>query len=169
VKGKSTMANDVYLQLDGIKGESTESKHKDWVEVFSYEHKITQPASASSRSNQKGNDATSKHGELFVLKTHDLASAKLFDACCTGKYLKTAVLEKTISVGASKAVLLQIKLENAIVSTFELLYDEKMEHQVERVGLSYGTIKFTYTQTKSDGSAGGNVAAAYSLQEGKAM
>jgi type VI secretion system secreted protein Hcp len=168
-KGKSTMANDIYLQLDGIKGESTESKHKDWVEVFHYEHKITQPASAAARSNQGGSGGTSQHNEFFVLKSHDLASAKLFDACCTGKYLKTVALEKTIAVGASKAVQLSIKFENVIVSTFELQYDEKNEHQIERVGLNYGTIKFTYTQTKSDGSAGGNVAAGFSVQEGKAM
>ena len=27
------MAIDAYLQIDGIKGESTDDKHKDWIEV----------------------------------------------------------------------------------------------------------------------------------------
>lgn len=27
------MATDVYLQIDGIKGESQDDKHKDWIEV----------------------------------------------------------------------------------------------------------------------------------------
>ena len=29
------MAIDVYLQIDGIKGESTDSVHKDWIECSS--------------------------------------------------------------------------------------------------------------------------------------
>ncbi|WP_442784145.1 type VI secretion system tube protein Hcp, partial [Collimonas fungivorans] len=29
------MAIDVYLQIDGIKGESTDSAHKDWIECKS--------------------------------------------------------------------------------------------------------------------------------------
>ena len=27
------MAIDVYLQIDGIKGESQDDKHKDWIEI----------------------------------------------------------------------------------------------------------------------------------------
>jgi type VI secretion system secreted protein Hcp len=29
------MAIDVYLQIDGIKGESQDDKHKDWIECAS--------------------------------------------------------------------------------------------------------------------------------------
>jgi type VI secretion system secreted protein Hcp len=31
------MANDVYLQIEGIKGESTDDKHKEWIEVVRHE------------------------------------------------------------------------------------------------------------------------------------
>lgn len=27
------MASDVYLQIEGVKGESTDDKHKDWIEL----------------------------------------------------------------------------------------------------------------------------------------
>jgi hypothetical protein len=27
-------ATDVYLNIDGIKGESTDDKHKDWIEIL---------------------------------------------------------------------------------------------------------------------------------------
>ncbi len=33
---------DAYLQIDGIKGESQEDKHKDWIEVLSFSHNVTQ-------------------------------------------------------------------------------------------------------------------------------
>ena len=31
-------AFDGYLSIDGIKGESQESNHKDWIEILSYNH-----------------------------------------------------------------------------------------------------------------------------------
>jgi type VI secretion system secreted protein Hcp len=31
------MALDAYLQIEGIKGESTDDKHKDWIEVVRHE------------------------------------------------------------------------------------------------------------------------------------
>ena len=37
------MASDSYLQIDGLKGESTDSAHKDWIEILSHQHTITQP------------------------------------------------------------------------------------------------------------------------------
>lgn len=37
------MAIDVYLQIDGIKGESTDDKHKDWIECLSVHWGIVQP------------------------------------------------------------------------------------------------------------------------------
>ena len=43
------MAIDVYLQIDGIKGESADDKHRDWIECSSVHWGISQPKSATSR------------------------------------------------------------------------------------------------------------------------
>ena len=37
------MANDVYLQIEGIKGESTDDKHKEWIEVSHVMAGVHQP------------------------------------------------------------------------------------------------------------------------------
>jgi len=38
------MAGDCFLKIDGIPGESTDDKHKDWIEVMSYSHGVSQMA-----------------------------------------------------------------------------------------------------------------------------
>lgn len=43
------MALDVYLQIDGIKGESMDDRHKDWIEVSGVHWAIHQPRSATDR------------------------------------------------------------------------------------------------------------------------
>ena len=42
------MAIDVYLQIDGIKGESTDNSHKDWIECKSVQWEVLQPKSATA-------------------------------------------------------------------------------------------------------------------------
>ena len=42
------MAIDVYLQIDGIKGESQDDRHKDWIECTSVNWGVSQPRSATA-------------------------------------------------------------------------------------------------------------------------
>ena len=42
------MASDYVLKIDGIKGESTDSKHKDEIEIESFSWGATQPGSFAS-------------------------------------------------------------------------------------------------------------------------
>ena len=34
-------AYDAFLKIDGIPGESTDDKHKDWIEILSFNHSTT--------------------------------------------------------------------------------------------------------------------------------
>ena len=54
------MAIDVYLQIDGIKGESTDDRHKDWIECQSVQWDVAQPKSATASTG--GRD----HAGFFV-------------------------------------------------------------------------------------------------------
>lgn len=44
------MAFDAFLKIDGIPGESTDDKHKEWIEIASYRQGVSQPASATASS-----------------------------------------------------------------------------------------------------------------------
>lgn len=42
------MALDVYLQIDGIKGESADSGHQGWIELTSVHWGVSQPKSPTA-------------------------------------------------------------------------------------------------------------------------
>jgi type VI secretion system secreted protein Hcp len=42
------MAIDAYLQIDGIKGESQDDAHKEWIEVTGVHWGVHQPRSATA-------------------------------------------------------------------------------------------------------------------------
>lgn len=41
------MALDAYLHIEGIKGESADDKHKDWIEVFGVTGSVHQPRASA--------------------------------------------------------------------------------------------------------------------------
>jgi polygalacturonase len=77
------MAFDAFLKIDGIPGESTDDKHKDWIEILSYSFDIDQPSSATDSSAGGGNLAAPRliqvtGGNNFVLYQVTLKNAPKF-------------------------------------------------------------------------------------------
>ena len=42
------MAFDAFIKIDGIPGESTDDKHKDWMEISTFSWGASQPASGTA-------------------------------------------------------------------------------------------------------------------------
>jgi len=163
------MAFDAFMKVDGIPGESTDSAHKDWIEVLNYNHEITQPASASASTAGGGTTERCQHADLTVVHYLDKASPKLAEACCKGTHIKEVIIE-LCRAGGDKVKYMEIKMEKAIVSNVRPVGDPKGADgfPIESVSFNYGTISWTYTQQKrDDGSGGGQVASGWSLIENK--
>ena len=171
------MVHDSFLQIDGVKGESTDSGHKDWIEILSYSHAITQPASATAGSAGGGTIGRCKHDDFVITKYVDLASPKLYELCCSGKHISKVVIELMRASGDSPVKYMAIEMDQVVISKVNPVSaprnansDGKASEDLptESISFNYGIIKWTYTQQKrADGSKGGNVTGGWSLVEGK--
>ena len=161
---------DCYLQIDGIKGESGEDQHKDWIEVLSFNHQIRQKTSSTRSSSGGATTGASEHGDIYISKFVDIASPKLFEACSTGKHFAKAAIQFLRQSGGSKVKYLEIKIEEILISS--IVSDGHKsgdELQTETIGLNYGKIEWVYTaQKRKDGSGGGNTTAKYDVMAAKA-
>ena len=79
------MAIDVYLQIDGIKGESTDDKHKDWIECVTLRWGILQPRSATASTGGGHTAERADLKEVSFQKMADLSSPILMQHCAMGK------------------------------------------------------------------------------------
>src|SRR5205823_9814200 len=70
----ATMAIDVYLQIDGIKGESQDDKHKDWIEVTGVHWGIHQPRSATASTGGGHTAERVEMSDISFSKLADLSS-----------------------------------------------------------------------------------------------
>jgi type VI secretion system secreted protein Hcp len=166
-KQEKTMATDSYLQVAGVKGESTDSEHKDWIEILSYEHTITQPASATANSTG-GTTGRCKHEPFVISKYVDLASPLLYQLCCSGKHVDKVVLELMRSSGDSRVKYLAVEMDQVVIAKVAPSSSKADDLPTESISFDYGVIKWTYTQQKRDkGAKGGNVAGGWSLLENK--
>jgi hypothetical protein len=79
------MALDVYLQIDGIKGESADSTHQGWIELTSATWGVKQPKSATASTGGGHTAERCEHQTLAVTKLADLASPLLMMYSSMGK------------------------------------------------------------------------------------
>jgi type VI secretion system secreted protein Hcp len=173
---------DAYLNLDGVKGEALDDKHKDWIELAGFGHQMTQPVSQTVSSAGGAATGRTQHGDFQIHKYLDAASPKLYEAVSNGKHFSKAKIE-VCRAGGSQVKFLEINLEEVMVSQVHITSatigpgavkpastapTSNNDLPTEAVSLNYGKIEWVYTQQKrKDGSGGGNVSAKYDLTAGK--
>ncbi len=161
------MAFDAFLKIDGIPGESTDDKHKDWIEVTSFNQTMQQPASATASSAGGATAERVDFGTFDITHLLDKASAKIYEACASGKHIKDVTLE-LCRAGGDKTKYMEVKLEQVIISRVTSQGSAGDSFPTETVCFSYGKIKWTYSQQKrADGTGGGNVNAGWDLTTNK--
>ena len=110
------MPFDAFLKIGTIPGESTDDKHKDWIEILSFHWGVSQAAGGTT-------SGTGGHGGQRVdvtpfsfVHTVDKASPKLFLACCTGEPIADVTLEVCKASG-DKIKYMEYKLSDVMVSS----------------------------------------------------
>lgn len=161
------MAIDVYLQIDGIKGESMDDKHKDWIECTAVSWGVTQPRSATASTGGGHTAERCEHQEIALTKLADLASPILLQTCSAGKTIPKAKLEFMRADGQGERIkYFEIELENVLIGGISPSVSEGTIIQ-EQVGLKFSKIKWKYTQQKVTGGAGGNTSGGWDLAANK--
>jgi type VI secretion system secreted protein Hcp len=137
------MSFDTYIQLEPIKGESTDEKHKSWIEVFSFSHSVSQHGSGAVSGGSSRVAGKVDVQDFTVTKRVDLSSPYLNKHCCMGKHLDKAVVEVCKSTG-QKEVFLKYSFENVVITSVSVGGGQGQEFPVETVTFSFGKVKWDY-------------------------
>ena len=160
------MASDYLLEIDGIKGESKDSKHKDTIEVESFSWGATQSGSFSSGGGGGAGKVTFQ--DLHCTSTVNSASPLLAKACATGQHIKKATLFVR-KAGGSQEDFYKVTLEDCLISSYQTGGSSHGEAlPVDQYSLNFAKIEFKYQEQKADGTLGGAVEMKYDLKARKA-
>lgn len=163
------MAIDVYLQIDGIKGESTDGEHKDWIECKSVHFEVLQPKSATASTGGGHTAERCEHKDIVLSKLADLSTPLLLQNCSSGKTIPKAKFEFMRADGKGERVkYFEIELDNVLISDVgpSVVEGDIMK---ENVSLKYSKVKWKYTQQKVGGGTAGNTSGGWDLSSNKVV
>jgi len=157
------MAIDVYLSIDGIKGESNDDRHKDWIECRSVSFGVEQPKSATASTGGGHTAERCEHRDIVIAKLADLSSPILLQTCAAGRTIPKARLEFMRADGQGERVkYFEIEVENVLIGAVSPALQEG-DILSEEVSLKFSRVKWKYTQQKISGGAGGNTSGGWDL------
>jgi type VI secretion system secreted protein Hcp len=160
------MAGDCFLKIDGIPGESTDDKHKDWIEVMSYSSGVSQMGSGDRSTGGAATGGRCDHQDFSIVKALDKASPTLDSKCCDGSHIKKVAFELCLATG-NKEKYMEYIMEDVIVSSVSV-GGGGGGLPTESVTFNYGKITWNYIQTDHQtGEVKGNVEKYWSLIQNK--
>ena len=149
--------NDYFLNIDGIPGESQDSRHKDWIELASFSWGLTHPGAGTGSGHSEGR--AQFEGFRFVMAVNK-ASPRLFLACASGTQIKEASLS-VVRPGSAPLEYLKMKLSEVLVTSFAEAAGE--EEPQDTVGFNFDRIEMDYTPQQATGTTGTLVKSGWDL------
>lgn len=166
------MPFDCFLQIQGIKGDSADAKHKGWIEVEAYSHRISQAVGGHASAQGVHTGGRADHDDFTIEKRLDSATPILAQYCCTAKHIPEASMELCRAMG-DKTIFMVYKFKDLIVSSCSPAGSTVSEDPLplEEISFRYGQITWEYTPTDitGGGKTGAAVRAGWSLLENREM
>jgi type VI secretion system secreted protein Hcp len=159
------MAFDAFLKIDGVPGESTDDAHKDWIEILSFSHGLSQPASAAPSTGGARTAERVDHHDFTIVKALDKASPKIYLACCNGEHIPKVSIE-ICRAGGDKQKYMEFLMSDVIISSVSPGGSSEGEETLplEEVDFNYGKIEWNYTLLDhKTGKPQGNVSSHWDL------
>ena len=137
---------DYFLKIEGIAGESMDSKHKGEIDVESW----------SWGANNTGSHATGSGGGAGKVQMQDFhftmklnkASPSLFLKCATGEHLKEAVISMR-KAGGGQHEFLKVTLSDLLVSSYQTGGATTDDLPTDQFALNFAKIEFDFAGFKT--------------------
>jgi type VI secretion system secreted protein Hcp len=160
------MAVDMFLEIDGIKGESKDDAHKEKIDILAWSWGLSQ--SGSMHIGGGGGAGKVSVQDISFTKYIDKASPSLFLFCCTGKHIATATLIVR-KAGDKPVEYLKIELEGVLISSVSMGGSGGEDRLTENFSLNFAKVTHKYTPQQADGTADAEMEAGFNIEENIAI
>ena len=142
------MADDVFLRLDGIEGESKDQVHWGKIDVLAWTWGASQSGSFHTGGGGGAGKATFK--DVTVLKGIDKSSPELFIKLASGKHIKKGqlILRKA---GERPLEYLVIHFEDIILTSLELDGSGGEDNPREKLTFNFSKFVIDYSEQDAEG------------------
>ena len=156
------MASDSFIKIGDIKGESSDAKHKDEVEVLSWSWGVAQSGSVTGPGGGAGK---ASFADFSFMHRIDSASPLLMKACATGEHIKEATVTHR-KAGKGQQEFLIIKMNDILITSVQPTASNA-DGLMEAVSLQMAKVNLEFKPQKADGSLDAGVFFKYDIKANK--
>ena len=156
------MAVDFFLKLDGVKGESKDSKHKDEIDILAWSWGVAQQGNIHLGGGAGAGKANAQ--DLSLTKYIDLSSPVLARFCASGKHVKDGTF--TVRKAGDKPLeYIKIKLTDVLISSYQTGGSSGDDRIIESFALNFAKIEYQYFSQAASGAADKDEKMEFNVQE----
>lgn len=153
-------ANDIFLVLGEIKGESQDSVYMDNIDVLAWSEGMSQ--SSTTHTGAGGTIGKVSVQDISITKYLDSSSPYIRQHVANGKHIPEATLIVR-RAGDSPLEYFRIVMTDLIISSVSAGGDGGTDRLTENVTLNFAEIEWTYTKQKPDGSADASIVTGWNI------
>lgn len=143
------MAVDMFLELEGVKGESVDKVHKGKIDILGWGWGLSNTGTLHHGSG--GGAGKANFQDISITKYIDAASPNLMLFCANGKHFAKGKLIVR-KAGENPLEYLTLELTKVMVASYSTGGSGAEERLVENVTLNFAQVKVEYvTQTEKGG------------------
>ena len=148
------MTVSVFMNIDGVEGESTDEKHENEIMLTSCSFSAHN-ASAYNNASKTVSKGQAIMADIAYTKEADKTSVMLFKACAAGKVFPKVTISFQTNTGDDKKIdFLVYELENVVVNNYNFSAAQSAD---ESGSLTYAKIRQVYDQRDEKGTSKGKV------------
>ena len=133
-----------FMKLGDIKGEATDSAHKDWIIIQSLSSPIFRSVPEGAKDTQRTRGETTL-GDVVVVRELDKSTTKLQEACANGTFFNEVEIHLCTTVKNKQEPYLTYKLKDVIVTSFSFHGTASGDPlPSEEITLGYTEVEWTY-------------------------
>ncbi|MEZ5749064.1 MAG: type VI secretion system tube protein Hcp [Caenibius sp.] len=159
------MTPDIFLKLDGIKGESKDAKHKGEIDVESFTFGLQNGGTWASGGG--GGAGKVSFQDVTVHKMADSSTPMLMNACASGEHIKTGVITVR-KAGGKQEEFYKLSLKNILVTSVTNT-GANGGNPTEVVSMNFEEMKLDYKEQNPDGTLGGVSSFGWNVKENQSV
>lgn len=142
------MPTEIFAKIGDIKGESTDARHPDEIDVVSFSWGVAHAGSTGPGAGGGAGKPTFQ--DLLIVHTIDSATPALLLTCATGRHLPEATISHR-KAGKNQQDYLTVKLSDVTITAVTQDGTEA-EPYTETVSLRFTKVDLLYRARRPDGS-----------------
>lgn len=141
----------IFLQYEGISGESSDKDHSDWVDIDSWSWDVNRKITSRPSTRGDRESSNAEISDLILTKKMDASSNQFFLESCYGRG-KTATLHITkTGSGGGADVYMEYTFSNCLITHYAISGNgQDIGRPTEEIHISFVEVSAKYTQYDED-------------------